>query len=63
MIEVIKDDIKHSDLIKGYKKPSNIIEWGKITPFFNKEYHFNSIDIETIDNELFMMGNIVDGVQ
>ncbi len=61
MLETIKDDISNKGLIDGFKKPENIIEWGKISPFFNKIYKFNSIDIETIDNELFLIGNIIDG--
>jgi sulfur transfer protein SufE len=33
----------------------NIIKWGKIKPFFKDRYKFNSIDIETINNELFIL--------
>ena len=38
------------------KYAEQIVKWGKIKPFFDKSYHFNTIDIETIDNELFMFG-------
>jgi len=38
------------------KYADQIVKWGKIKPFFDKSYHFNTIDIETIDNELFMFG-------
>ncbi|MEM1973686.1 MAG: hypothetical protein QXN68_02730 [Thermoplasmata archaeon] len=42
------------------KQASEIIKWGKVKPFLDKEYNFNSIDIETIDNELFLFGYIKD---
>ena len=35
------------------KQASEIIEWGKLKPYFDKTYQFNTIDIETIDNKLF----------
>lgn len=38
---------------KSYK---DIIKYGKLKPFFDKSYTFNSIDIETVDNELFIFG-------
>lgn len=38
------------------KLPSDIKKWGRIKPFFDKKYSFNTIDIETIDNELFLIG-------
>jgi len=38
------------------KYASDIIKYGKIKPFFDKTYSFNTIDIETIDNKLFMFG-------
>ena len=31
------------------KKASQIIKWGKVKPFFDKTYKFNTIDIETIE--------------
>lgn len=43
------------------KTYDEIIEWGTLKPFFDKTYHFNSIDIETVDNELFLFGFIKDG--
>lgn len=41
------------------KLASEIVKWGVIKPFFNKTYNFNSIDIETVDNELFIFGYIL----
>lgn len=38
------------------KQAKDIKVWGKIKPFFDKSYSFNSLDIETIDNELFLIG-------
>ena len=38
------------------KYAEQIIKWGRIKPFFDKSYSFNTIDIETIDNNLFMFG-------
>ncbi|HSH51649.1 MAG TPA: hypothetical protein VK982_07985, partial [Bacteroidales bacterium] len=38
------------------KQARDIKQWGKIKPFFDKTYSFNSLDIETIDNELFLIG-------
>jgi len=43
------------------KLASEIVKWGVIKPFFNKTYSFNSIDIETVDNELFIFGYVLDG--
>src|SRR5690554_1103516 len=43
------------------KVADEIIEWGTLKPFFDKTYKFNSIDIETIDNEIFMLGYIERG--
>src|SRR5690606_40817638 len=43
------------------KLASEIKKWGVIKPFFDKNYNFNSIDIETVDNELFIFGYILDG--
>ena len=42
------------------KLASEIEKWGVIKPFFDKTYKFNSIDIETVDNELFIFGYIQD---
>lgn len=38
------------------KRPDDIKKWGKIKPFFDKTYNFNTLDLETIDNELFLIG-------
>lgn len=38
------------------KSSSDIVKWGTIKPFFDKTYKFNSIDIETYDNEMFILG-------
>lgn len=43
------------------KLASEIKKWGIIKPFFDKNYKFNSIDIETVDNELFIFGYILNG--
>ena len=40
------------------KKYDEIVKWGVIKPFFDKSYKFNSIDLETIDNELFLFGYV-----
>lgn len=42
------------------KEAKDIIKWGKIKPYFDKQYQFNSIDIETVDNELFILGCTID---
>lgn len=44
------------------KQSSDIIKWGVVKPFFDKSYKFNSIDIETIDNELFILGFTKGGI-
>src|SRR5690554_6005658 len=41
------------------KLASEITKWGVIKPFFDKTYNFNSIDIETVDNELFIFGYVL----
>src|SRR5690554_6450402 len=43
------------------KLASEITKWGIIKPFFDKTYNFNSIDVETVDNELFIFGYTLDG--
>lgn len=44
------------------KCKDNIIKWGHIRPFLNnKPYKFNTLDLETVDNELFLMGVIDEG--
>ncbi len=43
------------------KLASEIKKWGVIKPFFDKNYKFNSIDIETVDNELFIFGYTLNG--
>lgn len=40
------------------KSACDIIKYGVVKPFLNKTYQFNSIDIETIDNELFILGYV-----
>ena len=40
------------------KKSKEIVKWGVIKPFLDKEYKFNSIDIETINNDLFLFGYV-----
>ncbi|HEY8363941.1 MAG TPA: hypothetical protein VIK84_00085 [Haloplasmataceae bacterium] len=42
------------------KLASEIIKWGVIKPFFDNHYKFNSIDIETVNNEMFIFGYILD---
>lgn len=44
------------------KRSTDIVKWGCVKPFFDKTYRFNSIDIETIDNELFLLGYIQDDI-
>ena len=44
------------------KYANEIIKFGKIKPYFDKTYSFNTIDIETIENELFLFGNTSNGV-
>jgi len=43
------------------KLAQEIIKWGVIKPFFDKSYKFNSIDIETVENELFIFGYVLNG--
>src|SRR5690554_1907811 len=43
------------------KQANEIKKWGVIKPFFDKSYNFNSIDVETVDNELFIFGYTLDG--
>jgi len=38
------------------KQASEIKKWGVVKPFLDKIYKFNTIDIETVDNELFILG-------
>ena len=38
------------------KYADEIIKYGRVKPFFDKSYKFNTIDIETIDNDLFLLG-------
>jgi hypothetical protein len=38
------------------KQSFQIVKWGRIKPFLDKKYKFNTIDIETVDNELFILG-------
>ena len=42
------------------KEAKDIIKWGRIKPYFDKNYSFNTIDIETVDNELFILGCTID---
>jgi hypothetical protein len=43
------------------KLASDIKKWGFVKPFFDKKYKFNSIDIEPINNKLFILGYIING--
>ena len=43
------------------KLASEIEKWGVIKPFFDKSYKFNSIDIETVENEMFIFGYTLNG--
>lgn len=43
------------------KLADEIEKWGVIKPFFDKSYKFNSIDVETVDNELFIFGYTLNG--
>jgi hypothetical protein len=43
------------------KLAQEIIKWGVIKPFFDKTYKFNSIDIETVNNEMFIFGYVLNG--
>ena len=43
------------------KLASEIEKWGVIKPFFDKSYKFNSIDVETVENELFIFGYTLNG--
>ena len=38
------------------KYANEIIKYGRVKPFFDKTYNFNTIDIETIESELFLFG-------
>ncbi|HHW79177.1 MAG TPA: hypothetical protein GX742_00065, partial [Acholeplasmataceae bacterium] len=38
------------------KRSQDIVKWGKLKPYFDRTYDFNTIDIETVDNELFIFG-------
>jgi hypothetical protein len=38
------------------KHAHHIIKWGKIKPYFDKSYQFNTLDIETVNNKLFLFG-------
>lgn len=38
------------------KLPSDIKKYGRVKAFFDKKYNFNTLDLETVDNELFMIG-------
>ena len=40
------------------KYSDQIMKWGKIKPYFDKTYDFNSLDIETVDNKLFIIGYV-----
>jgi hypothetical protein len=45
--------VKYADQIK---------KWGTVKPFFDKTYRFNTLDVETINNKLFMIGYTKMGV-
>ena len=38
------------------KNADQIMNYGRIKPYFDRSYSFNTIDIETVDNELFILG-------
>jgi hypothetical protein len=38
------------------KLPNDIKKWGRIKPFFDKTYKFNTLDLETVNNEMFLIG-------
>jgi len=39
------------------KKAEDIIKYGKVKKYgFKKDFEFNSIDIETVNNEIFLLG-------
>lgn len=45
------------------KKAEDIIRYGKVKKYgFRKEYKFNSIDIETVNNEMFILGYHINDV-
>jgi hypothetical protein len=44
------------------KRSTDIVKWGCVKPFFDKTYNFNSIDVETVENELFLLGYIQDDI-
>lgn len=43
------------------KLSTDIVKYGRPKPYFDKAYAFVTLDLETIDNELFMIGTSVDG--
>ena len=38
---------------------TEIVKWGKVQKYPTKPFTFNSIDIETIDNEIFLLGGML----
>lgn len=44
------------------KNANEIIKWGCIKPYFDTSYDFNTLDLETIDNDLFAIGVIENNV-
>jgi hypothetical protein len=43
------------------KYAADIVKYGRPKPYFDKAYNFVTLDLETINNELFMIGTTVDG--
>lgn len=41
------------------KYANEIVKWGKVKRFNNRSFKFNSIDIETINHEVFLIGNMI----
>ena len=40
-------------------RSTEIVKWGKVQKYPTKPFTFNSIDIETINNEIFLIGGII----
>lgn len=44
------------------KLASDIVTYGRPKPFFDTKYDFNTLDIETLDNELFLLGVTINDI-
>lgn len=44
------------------KRPSDILKYGRIKPFFDKVYNFTTLDLETVENDLFMIGVSINNI-